>query len=368
MLRDGYVLFDETIETIQPNEQEIGEKILSSIGRTIAAVANARERNNLKPFAARGAHAKGHGILKGELRVNENLPEHLRQGIFSAPDTYPVIVRFSTAFGNFRSDNVKVARGMAIKVVGVNGEKALADDTSANQDFLLVNQPVYFADIAAYKRITGAIELLADKPDAFFKVLEMGAAGTEKLLRRVGIKPPVEISSAVDEGYNILGETFYSMAAIRFGDYIAKMSAAPSPGSLNKQLERVPAGQGENVLQNIVSEFFKNKTAEFDLRAQLCRDLEQMPVENASVRWPEELAKHEPVARVILPPQQPLSEARREYNEVISFTPWRCLATHRPLGSIMRIRKKAYDMSSAFRHEQNSAPTVEPRDIADAPD
>jgi catalase len=69
--------------------------------------------------------------LKGELTVDANLPEHLRQGIFADPRTYPVIVRYSTAFGDIRSDRIKSARGIAIKVLGVRGEKALPEDTSA---------------------------------------------------------------------------------------------------------------------------------------------------------------------------------------------------------------------------------------------
>ena len=35
--------------------------------------------------AVRDAHAKSHGFLKGILKVPENLPEHLRQGLFAHP-------------------------------------------------------------------------------------------------------------------------------------------------------------------------------------------------------------------------------------------------------------------------------------------
>jgi hypothetical protein len=53
---------------------------------------------------------------------------------------------------------------------------------------------------------------------------------------------------------------------------------------------------------------------------------------------------------------------------VLSFNPWHALADHRPLGSIMRVRIKAYEASTAFRHKMNNAPRIEPRDIAELPD
>ena len=44
---------------------------------------------------------------------------------FSAPGTYPIIVRLSTAYGDIRSDRIRVPRGMAIKVLGVSGRRTL---------------------------------------------------------------------------------------------------------------------------------------------------------------------------------------------------------------------------------------------------
>lgn len=62
-----------------------------------------------------------------------------------------------------------------------------------------------------------------------------------------------------------------------------------------------------------------------------------MPVEDASVPWPEELSPHQTVAVLHLPAQDPYSGARRRYaDDVLSFNPWHALEAHRPLGSIMR--------------------------------
>ena len=68
-------------------------------------------------------------------------------------------------------------------------------------------------------------------------------------------------------------------------------------------------------------------------------------------------------------PQQAYSHARRVFaDDILSFNPWHCVDAHRPLGSIMRARIKAYDASSAFRHERNDRPRIEIDDIAQVPD
>jgi hypothetical protein len=172
------------------------------------------------------------------------------------------------------------------------------------------------------------------------------------------------------ENNHILGETFHSMAALRYGAYIAKLSAAPTLDSL-RALSGVPLahGAGPSALRDLVSQYFRDHAATYELRAQLCTDLVNMPVEDAAVRWPEELSPQQPVASIVIPPQESYSHERRIYaDDVLSFNPWHALAAHRPLGSIMRIRRQAYEASSAFRHAMNAAPRTEPKDIGDMPD
>jgi hypothetical protein len=117
-----------------------------------------------------------------------------------------------------------------------------------------------------------------------------------------------------------------------------------------------------------VAEFFSRDSAEYTLRAQLCTDTGQMPVEDASVPWPEELSPHQTVAVLHLPAQDPYSDARRRYaDDVLSFSPWHALAAHRPLGSIMRSRRAAYPRSSGFRHHVNGIEQHEPSSIDELP-
>ena len=123
-----------------------------------------------------------------------------------------------------------------------------------------------------------------------------------------------------------------------------------------------------SALRDQVVDFFRKHGAEYELRAQLCTDLRSMPVEDASIPWSETRSPQQPIARIILPPQDAYSAQRQVYaDEVLSFNPWHCLPEHRPLGSIMRVRLASYAASSAFRHAMNQQPSIEPRSRADVP-
>lgn len=362
MQRNGFLLFDRSIEVIQPREAEIIDRILKSIDRTNASSFAVRRH------AIRQQHAKSHGILKGELTVRDDLPDELRQGMFSKPRSYPVILRFSTALGDIRSDRIQVPRGMALKVLGVEGAKMLLGDDSSNQDFLLVNHKTYFSDVTAYLALQRTLELQPSLPDVVLRGFGLGARSVKTALGLLGVRPPMAVDPVADPGHNILGETFHSQAPIRFGDYVARVSAVPVSDSL-LPLAGAPIASDDNALRDVVAEFFRRNTAEYEIRAQLCVDLARMPVEDASIAWPEDLSPSRPVGLLSLPPQETFSRERQSYGEdVLSFDPWRCLVAHQPLGSIMRVRKDAYRASSVFRHEKNHQLMQEPSDISELPD
>jgi hypothetical protein len=367
-----YIRYVPSIEGIQPRETELIEKIVRSVGKT--------NRSSFARYhhAIRQQHAKCHGVLKGELTVYKDLPAHLRQGIFATPRAYPIIVRLSTALGEIRSDRVRAARGMAIKILGVEGDKALPErDNSANQDILLANSPTYFGNVVIYSKIQRIFEWLPIFPDILVRGLGFAARGTKKVYDFSGAKKVSDfigpvlsgmVKAAAEPGYNILGETFHSMAAIRFGDYVAKISVAPLSQSV-RELTSASIAPDDFALRKFVVMFFRGNAAEYELRAQLCTDLTKMPIEDASIEWPDALSSHRPIARITLPVQAAYSPERSVYaNDVLSFNAWRCLAAHQPLGSIMRLRKSVYQASDTFRHKMNAEPIEEPRQISQLPD
>ena len=90
-----------------------------------------------------------------------------------------------------------------------------------------------------------------------------------------------------------------------------------------------------------------------------------MPIEDASVIWPEETSPYIPVARLKVEPQSSWKPSIvSSIDEGLAFSPWHGLAAHRPLGSVMRARRTTYTSSAEFRGKHNGCPMHEPKAVA----
>jgi hypothetical protein len=168
---------------------------------------------------------------------------------------------------------------------------------------------------------------------------------------------------------HMLGETYTTLGAVRYGDYVAKISVAPLSDNLKAIAGKEMDVSEPGAYRDMVVEFFKNQGAEYELRAQLCTDLKTMPVEDASIDWPQDQSPYQVLGKIVLPAQDAYSPARRVYaDDVLSFNPFHCLPEHLPLGSINRVRIKAYESSAQYRHMMNATPRTEPTSIDQLPD
>lgn len=359
----AFVRYSSDFAKPLPGEEAIVEEVLASLERA------SKKTFDVSRHPVRQAHAKSHGVLRGELIVYDGLSGELRQGLFAQPAAYPVIVRFSTAPGGIYSDRISSNCGMAIKVFGVAGAKADPADASRNQDFLLVNSPFYFRDAADYLKAQRLIEKMAGASGPLVAVVAKLGHLAKAGYSLFGRAPPTLVSALAAPPHHILGETFHSMAALRYGDYVAKIRAAPLSPSV-RALTGVRADRSDSILRDLIVDFFRTQSAEYEICVQLCADLARMPIEDATTVWPDELSPPRPVAKLVLPsPQNAYSPARRVFaDEALSYTPWRCLDAHRPLGSVMRLRLRAYALSSRLRHGWNARQEAEPETAAALPD
>lgn len=366
MAVNHYVAYGPEVEQKQENEEADIQHIVEYMAQTHTQVFDKHRH------AVRDAHAKSHGFLKGILIIPENLPNHLAQGIFAHPGYYDVIVRLSAASGDLRSDKTPAPHGFALKILNVPGERLLPEDSSdgKNQDFLMVNIPVLaFGTVRKYMQMLPFIIEGERMPELVMRSLRNVIRGMDHLLNRAGLPASTMIKGLARSQHHVLGETYHSMAALRYGNYIAKMSVAPESESV-KQLTGLQMHiQDDSGIRDLVQDFFKHNTAEYVIRAQLCTHLGRMPVEDASVLWDEDESPHQAIGTLHFPRQNTFSPARRVYSDdVLSFTPWHGVKQHQPLGSIMRVRMQAYERSSCFRHCMNIQPRTEPNDIDDMPD
>ncbi len=351
--RTAPVRFDPSVETVQDDEAHVQAELVKTLLGMSATMAEHTGH------AMRAVHAKSHGLLRGELRVLDGLPEPLAQGLFAAARRYPVVMRISTPPAEMLDDRVSLPRGMAIKVLGVEGERVEGSEADTTQDFLFVDGPVFAAPDA--KGFLRSLKLLAgttDKAPNAKRVLSSVLQGVEKAVEAVGGQSGTLIALGGHPETHPLGATFFTQVPLRYGAYIAKLQLVPvSPAlqALDKQpidLDDKPDGTRE-----AVTSFVRLQPAEWELRVQLCTDLERMPIEDASVEWPQDLSPFVAVARITTGTQEGWSDAlAREIDDGMAFNPWHALAAHRPLGNVMRARKVAYPASSGFRSGRNGCP------------
>ncbi|MET0291965.1 MAG: catalase family protein [Steroidobacteraceae bacterium] len=347
-------------EVPEDDERETIEEVIESlrkIGETVAADEG---------HAFRSVHAKSHGLLIARVEVTPGLPPGLAQGLFAQPISLPAVLRFSTTPGDLLSDKVSTPRGLAMKIVGVDGERSDDSVGDVTQDFVMVNGPAFSAPNAS--KFAKNLKLLAATTDRMPRtknVLSAALRGTEALLEKTGHESATLKSLGGHPATNILGETFYTQVPLLHGRYMAKYSIAPvSPALLALTDEPIELKGHDDAIREAVIAHFTREGGQWELRAQLCTDIESMPIEDASVQWPEDESPYVTVAKIYARPQLAWSEERaRRVDDGMAFNPWHCLAAHRPLGSVMRVRRAAYRASRELRARRNGNDILEPRSL-----
>lgn len=338
--------FESSFETPEPDEAATIEEL----GATLMKISQKTFDDSGR--ALRSVHAKSHGIINGELTVLPGLPEELAQGMFARPGVYPVVMRLSTTPGDILDDNVSTPRGLALKVIGVEGPRLSGSEGEASQDFTFVNGPAFNSpDIKGFLRSLKLLAATTDQAEGLKKGLSAALRGVESLIEKAGGKSPTLVALGGHPETHILGETFYSQVPILYGPYVVKVMVAPISTGL-VALKNAPLDMTDkpNALRDAVSDYFASAGAEWELRVQFMTSIDTTPIEDASVVWDEKETPFVPVARISAAAQPTFSALTNDASDhQLAFSPWHGLAAHRPLGSIQRARKSAYDMSKRFR-------------------
>ena len=116
---------------------------------------------------------------------------------------------------------------------------------------------------------------------------------------------------------------------------------------------RFPRHPSDDYLRAAMVERLRAGDVHFDFMVQLQTDPYRMPIEDASVVWPERLSPFVTVARLRLPAQEFDSVEQLAFADNLSFNPWHSLAAHRPLGNQNRARRAIYSELSRLRQAMN---------------
>lgn len=291
----------------------------------------------------RDAHPKMHGCVRAEFRIEANLSPELAIGVFKSPQTFPAWVRFSNQNNSVAPDWNKDIRGVAIKLMGVEGEKLLQDHThEQTQDFILISDNRFVTrDVAEF--------------DGLVKGLTSGFLALMWYFL-THLRVARNLFCSLKRHSNPLEIQYFSVAPYRLGVKAVKYTLRPSEGATTP----FPQNSSPDYLREAMVRQLKSGAAQFDFMVQFQTDPQMMPIEDPGIAWDEAVSPFVKVATLTIGRQDFDSDKQREFGDNLSFNPWHCLPEHRPLGGINRARRQVYAALSAFRHNRNGADQREP--------
>ena len=329
-------------EQIPADESSFTQAIIEDAVRVVE-----QHRDNTRVL--RDAHAKAHGCLKAQVSVISDLDSDLQHGVFSEPGKiWQAWVRLSNGNAYPQFDRARDARGMAIKLLDVPGEKLSKSPQHAlEQDFVMFNHPAFFVrDVAEYKS-NFAAQAEGKKVLAFFPSWDPRSWEVRHLIIALKTLAPAPESP--------IASTYNSIAPFKLGPLNIKYRVIPAPENcpyyeLPEQNQDLP-----NFLRNALYQQLSldRVPACFALQVQRQNPAYYMPIEDPSVEWDESISAFETVANIQLPAQDFDSREQNMFCDNLSFNPWHSLPEHQPIGGINRLRKAVYEAVSAYRLDRN---------------
>jgi hypothetical protein len=314
-------------------EAEGGEDAFSSGGRegaypferSVTCVHHRREQTRVKGRElTRAWHLKSHGCLKGKLTVDAALPADKRVGVFASQAPRDVWMRITNI--NQPADDVVDLRGLAIKVLRVEGAKKMPDKFDG-QDFLMNDTKVHFVN--SPDEVMRASEITDGSPKNLLKdgvlLFHMATGGKKQLTMP----------------HTLLAHEYHSRAPFKFGSkyiirYFVKTCA--------------PTADEGRIAANTPSK--DRLTVDFHTRAKadgVCLDfMAQFRSAENSKAWLDDLVTPwndtaVKLARIEFAPQDP--KDNEGTCKDLSYDPLHTIAAHEGVGVMNKGREWIYRAS-----------------------
>src|SRR6516165_10934788 len=220
-----FIKYSPDVETADPG---FDENLQTVIAKTEAYITQSVTTEGTGR-AVRDAHAKGYGLIRGEVEILDQLPAEYAQGIYAIPGTHDALIRFSNGSPHAGADaRLGGATGLALKIFGINGPTLLEDEPdSGTLDYANINAAVFFSNTVEHYLFVQ--QLFVEAPAYFAQ----GAAGLHRFYTDflTGKGTLDQDHWAWDEllaflkvlqsrPVNLLLSTYWTMGAVRHGDYI----------------------------------------------------------------------------------------------------------------------------------------------------
>jgi hypothetical protein len=344
-------------ETVLPREQAASRAVAEILKKRIAGDFD-REFTAGRgvPVALRDAHPNHHAFVTARFIVDpsESLPRPLC-GVFAKRREYKALVRFSASLPTKGPDTRSDLRGIAIKLLDVEGDKALDTDATRSQDFLLASSKRFFVRNAIdYLDFTVALERGPLHLLWYFLGTPRRWSDGLALARPLFPRPR---AFRVD---SLLSLSYFSQTPYRWTDGAVKYRVTTSAPTRAVVSNFTRAADTPHYLRDTMMRHLAAENVVLDFAVQFQADAASMPIEDPMVVWNESSAPFHHVATVVIPAQDFHTTEHWDWAERISFSPWRSVADHRPLGGINRMRRRVYEEISALRRRLNNVSAAEP--------
>ena len=328
-------------ERIQPDQEAHLEDIIATMGNQMRSLWRAGDFQ-------RGGNTKTHGIVRGEFTVRNDLPEHMRRGIFAEPRSYKAWVRFSGPGPYVTPDIDDVGfMSISIKLMGVAGPKLLEDE-KFTQDMFGVSTPTF---VTPDTKANAQLQHWSYKNAQTFYFLNfLHPHVLDFIMQSLWIKTQ---SSPLESEY-------FSCVPYLLGEGQAMQYCVRSRLATITRVARLPLRPPDNYLRDAMVATLAKQDVEFDVLLQLQTDPYLMPIENNAVYWPPRLSPRVPAAVLRIPRQKFDSPEQLAFARVLSYNPWHCIPGHRPLGNQSRARLRMYQELSRLRQTMNGVRHYEP--------
>lgn len=308
------------------------------------------------PQYQRDAHSKPHGCVRATFEVFETQSTY-NHGIFKHPGKYESWIRFSNGSVPALVDTKNDARGMAIKVMNVEGEQLLPPKLAGKtQDFVMINSPAFFIrSTSDYRELEKAV--VRGQPFSYFfgqHYLNPFEWRLRQLYIALGTRKKAPATP--------LSAQYYSMTPYNLGPSQIKYSAKACE---NYQAPGVDYSH-PNFLREAMKKVLTNQDACFQFMVQLRKPNERMPIEDPTVEWSEEDSPFIPIARVHIPMQEFDSAKQNDMCEAMSFNVWHGVKGMEPISYFNQLRREVYLHTAAYRRVRNDMKAIEPNSWCDS--
>ncbi|HEV7282936.1 MAG TPA: catalase family protein [Pirellulaceae bacterium] len=338
--------YSDSVETIPADESQDIDRIVEIMRSTL------RQHLEKSGRLTSDVHAKPHACVLAEFQVAGGLPPEVAQGLFARPGLYPAFVRFSNTAPWFQPDAVPDGRGLAVQV-DLRGERSpFASSDVATQDFVMANNSTFVAaNVKGLLELEEARQRAGDNPLMFAATLALSHKNPLDWNWR-GIQAAASVATQLPK--HPASYTYFSMAPIRFGDFVAKYRVLPDAELSPSAIESTASfATQRDAMRRLLEETLRERELRFAFQVQL-RTSSDMPIEDATVEWRESDSPYRTVAALVISRQDLAATAEEEDRVRRSFSVWNALPEHRPLGGINRVRRRVYAESSAWRRQADA--------------